>query len=359
MGNLVMQRLDMLKKIKVSITISLITICTLELAIVLSLNFPIIWTVSPNPFVAQKIYRSQRNVIQFMPECSQYDNLLGYSNRMGSCKFSNLEFDTNVHIGETGRIDPHNNDLKNYDCNVIFVGDSITFGWGVEQSQTFASIIGNKTGCKVFNLGVSSYGTAREITDLNRRGILNSDLPTHLFIQYCDNDLKENRIYQENNGILPVMSKKQYSDFTKLNVDRQEYYPLKYSWVIVKRVFQRFVTYTKDIFGCGSNCTKRDGAVQKGNVEIDSFLFAISKLKLYEQKPKVTIFELNGTNRNDCDFSDALTGRKADIERLIGTEITIKPTCGLLTKADYFVLDDHLNKNGHAKVAEDLLKNIL
>lgn len=349
----------MFEKIRALIIICLITVCTLELAIVLSFYFPSIWAISPNPFVGQKLYRSQRNIIQFMPECAQHDNLLGYVNRMGVCRFSNFEFDTTVIIDETGRVDSPNTELKNYDCNVIFVGDSIAFGWGVEQSQTFSAIIGNKTGCKVFNLGVSSYGTARQITDLNQRGILNTDLPTHLFIQYCDNDFKENTIYQKNNGILPVMSKQKYQAIIKSYEERKQYFFLKYSWVIAKRIFQKLKKSATNNPACISNCEKTDNITEKENEEIKAFMYAISKLEIPPQKHKVTIFELNGTNRNDCKFSDALRNSKSKIERSIETEIVIKPTCGLLTKKDYFVLDDHLNRNGHAKVAEYLLKNIL
>jgi len=294
-----------------------------------------------------------------MPECAQYDNLLGYVNRIGSCKFSNLEFDTTVKIGETGRVNSKNNESKNYDCNVIFVGDSITLGWGVEQGQTFSAIVGEKTGCKVFNLGVSSYGTARQIIDLNRRGILNSDLPTHLFIQYCDNDFKENIVYQDNDGILPVMSKQKYFDYIKSYEQRIEYYFPKYSWVIANRLFQKLEIFTRNALPCGANCDGPVNVSEKENSEIKAFMYAFSKLEIALKKPKVTIFELNSSNRNDCEFSEALRDNKDEIERLIGTEITVKPTCGLLTKEDYFVFDDHLNRSGHAKVAEDLLKNIL
>ena len=52
-------------------------------------------------------------------------------------------------------------------------------GWS--KKKRFSHIVGEKLGCKVFNLGVSSYGTARHVIDLNRRGIIKTDVPTHIF----------------------------------------------------------------------------------------------------------------------------------------------------------------------------------
>jgi len=54
---------------------------------------------------------------------------------------------------------------------VILLGDSVTFGTGVEDSETFAAGLGRKaSGWEVVNLGVSGYGTDQELLLLEREG---------------------------------------------------------------------------------------------------------------------------------------------------------------------------------------------
>ncbi len=350
----------MLRRIKTICLIALITISLFEGAIAASFYFPKVWKLNPNPFVAQKLYRSQRNVVQFMPECAEYDGQLGYKNRIGRCEFSNYEFDTNIIVGESGRLsvnesEPYQND---YECNVVFLGDSITFGWGVEQKETFSHLIGKKFGCKVFNLGVSSYGTARQVIDLNRRGILKTDVPTHIFLQYCDNDFKENSVFKRSDGFLPVMSEEQYKSLIASHEKKIEYYFPKYLWVLASRVFQRIAGPSRNITNCSVNCDEQGLVDASENAELGAFLYSLSKLKFDSVKPTFTIFELNGTNRNDCDFSDAVQDKLAEIKTILGDSVSVLPTCGVLTSDDYFILDDHMNARGHTKFSNFVIDNI-
>src|SRR5262245_66362915 len=46
---------------------------------------------------------------------------------------------------------------------LLFVGDSETMGWGVNDGETFASLIASSIEATVLNLGVASCGTVREI----------------------------------------------------------------------------------------------------------------------------------------------------------------------------------------------------
>lgn len=350
----------MLRKIRAICLVTVITISLFEGAIAASFYFPKVWQLSPNPFIAQKLYRSQRNVVQFIPNCAEHDGQLGYKNRLGRCKFSNYEFDTTIIVGESGRLSlrepaPY---LDDYYCNVVFLGDSLTYGWGVEQKETFSHLVGKKLGCKVFNLGVSSYGTARQVIDLNRRGIIKTDVPTHIFLQYCDNDLKENSVFKQHDGSLPVMSEGQYKDLVASYEERTKYYFPKYLWVLSKRVFQRISEATQSSTDCLKNCGKQDSVDAPENAEVDAFLYALSKLEFDKVKPTFTIFELNGTNRNDCNFTDAVQENLAGIKTVLGDRVSVLSTCGVLTSDDYFVLDDHINARGHAKFSDFVLENI-
>ena len=53
-------------------------------------------------------------------------------------------------------------------ARVIVLGDSHAMGWGVEDYDTFRQCTGLEFGYETVNLGVSSYGTVRELRRLER-----------------------------------------------------------------------------------------------------------------------------------------------------------------------------------------------
>lgn len=52
--------------------------------------------------------------------------------------------------------------------DVIFIGDSITFGFGLADDETFVSIYCKAKGVKCANLGIPGAGTLKEVTQLER-----------------------------------------------------------------------------------------------------------------------------------------------------------------------------------------------
>jgi hypothetical protein len=45
---------------------------------------------------------------------------------------------------------------------IVVAGDSYAMGWGVQQDESFPELIERRTGRRVLNAAVSSYGTVRE-----------------------------------------------------------------------------------------------------------------------------------------------------------------------------------------------------
>src|SRR5688572_20115164 len=120
-----------------------------------------------------------RNIIQFNPAYARYDSLLYYTLRPGTFVFSNREYQVTFDVNSAGlRDSEHALDHP----RVISLGDSFAMGWGVEQDQTYAAGVAAKTGLRVLNAGISSYGTAREIALLKR---LQTDSVRFLVFQYC------------------------------------------------------------------------------------------------------------------------------------------------------------------------------
>jgi len=129
-----------------------------------------------------------RAIWQNQPDCVSFDEELVYRPKEGVCRFRNPGFDTTLTFA--GRVRLHA-PMPGGRAGVAVIGDSHAMGWGVNDGETFSARLQERIGRPVFNLGVSSYGTARELIALQRSGLL--DAVDTVIIQYCDNDLVENR----------------------------------------------------------------------------------------------------------------------------------------------------------------------
>src|SRR3989475_7713604 len=130
-----------------------------------------------------------RNIVQALPQCAAYDAQLLYTLRPGGCRFSNREFATWLSVNAMGF---RETTKKDGPPRIAALGDSHAMGWGVEDHETFASLIEQSLGEKVANLSVSSYGTARELLALSRSKL--KGVRT-IIIAYLYGDAKESTDY--------------------------------------------------------------------------------------------------------------------------------------------------------------------
>lgn len=121
-----------------------------------------------------------------MPGCITPDPDLIYKPANGTCKFDDIEFKTTLTFTDAGR----NTGPKPGGTGIAIIGDSHAMGWGVNDRETFAAQLQALSGRPVYNLGVASYGTARELIRLEKSGVL--DKVDTVIIQYCNNDKSEN-----------------------------------------------------------------------------------------------------------------------------------------------------------------------
>jgi GDSL-like lipase/acylhydrolase family protein len=76
---------------------------------------------------------------------------------------------------------------------VVMLGDSITFGTGVADGQTFSDRLDALPGLEVVNLGVDGYGTDQELLRLEREGL--SYHPRVVILNFCvRNDYFDNAL---------------------------------------------------------------------------------------------------------------------------------------------------------------------
>ncbi len=189
------------------------------------LHVPSVTGTLPRPMrrLVQQVYRHFiRSLIQFDPQCAQYDRGLTYTLKPGTCTFANIEFRTTVHVNRMGLRD---DEAALAAPEVIAIGDSHTMGWGVEEDQTFGRVLARKSGLKVLNAGISSYGTVREMMLLDRLDVSRLRV---LVLQYSDNDLIENQTFRAQGDHLPITTEEEYDKVRRYYSGQRSYYPGKY-----------------------------------------------------------------------------------------------------------------------------------
>ncbi len=134
--------------------------------------------VVPFQELARDVYERQRSIWQAQSHCIVFDEVLFYKPRPGKCEFNNIEFSTVLTFDSQGfkqTSPPIRNNHRPFRRRVIVFGDSQAMGWGVQDEETFASVLAAEHGFEVFNLAVASYGTARELLRLQKEFDLQSD----------------------------------------------------------------------------------------------------------------------------------------------------------------------------------------
>lgn len=285
-----------------------------------------------------------RHNIQFSPTCAQFDKNLGYILKSGHCTHSGIEFSNSYLINSVGVRD---DELSLDHPEIIVSGDSFAMGWGVNQEESFAQLLEQKSGMMVLNASVSSYGTAREMIMLKR---VKTDKLKYLIIQYCGNDYEENKSFFLNHNVLHTMSKEKYQYYVA--EDQMKKY------VFGKYVFMEIENRIKETFYSKNSNDDENKPIDKD--EIDLFLNAIINSNLDLKNVQIIAFVMNGRIAEDNKEFPAMLKKKITsrdypdyIRRMIVVDFS-----NILNDDNFYVLDDHLNKTGHAVVADVLYKTI-
>ena len=134
--------------------------------------------------------------VQLRPECSEPDSELLYRLRPGRCRFATHEFATELRVSARHLRE----DRVLVSPNLVFLGDSYTLGWGVEREASFPAIVARNLGRQEVVAANSSYGTVRELLLLRRLALSDFDA---VILQYCTNDVDENRVFIRSGRYVP------------------------------------------------------------------------------------------------------------------------------------------------------------
>jgi len=301
------------------------------------------------PGYRQLYAHNYTNVIQIVPECSEYDSAFFYNLKPGnSCTFSNVEFSNVFTTNSAGMRD---DDSSLTAPEIICLGDSYMMGWGVDQHEPVPAQLEKLSGKKVLNAGMSSFGTAREVKRLHT---LDTSGLRYLVIQYCGNDNEENKAWADHNGVLPISSKESYDSLRLKNEWNRKYFPGKYFVVsttyLLKEKIKALLGKPPSVIGLQPEYP-RDAKNFLDILKIAPVDFTRTKVILFEA---VDLASINDTFINEV---NKLLEQPEYRDHFAGNVQTIS-LAGLLQEDDYYVLDGHLRASGHQKIAAAILKHL-
>jgi len=299
---------------------------------------------------SQYYVSNYRKVIQVESNCSEYDEQFFYRLRPNvQCNFSNIEFSTLI---ETNSIGLRDDETSLSQPDVICIGDSYTMGWGVQQQESFPQQLEHKSGLKVLNAGMSSFGTVRELRKLQT---LDTSNCKWIVLQYCDNDAEETKPFVDNHFNLKTSSKPTYDSLVKRYEWNRVYYPGKTFLSVANNLMKNIV-----------RSSKKDTLVEVGNLKlsmtesVNLFAQTLSYFNVPDSNRRLIILYANEKAQPDERFTQLLQKlfQTSPYKEKFENRVFILNTSSFIGKADRFSLDDHYNKFGHEKIAISI-KNII
>ncbi|MFC1592003.1 SGNH/GDSL hydrolase family protein [Thermodesulfobacteriota bacterium] len=295
---------------------------------------------------------------------SRWDPDLTYTVKPGiRFRWTNREYDI---VSRSNRLGLRDNDDSLHAPEIIALGDSFTMGFGVEQEASFPQLLEKSLGLKVLNAGMNSYGTAREVILLNRR--LDKSRLKYLLVQYCENDFTENREFISKGYRLSITPEDVFGKEIARYRKNRRYYFGKYLFFSL----DKFRNWLMLKVSGNSRATAADiEALHLLHAEV--FLETLSQLKLESEGLRLVLFDLQ--DRTDLQTKQEWLAWGAMfsgshfikmVKKLIAEnsypafieDALVLDTGQFLDKQDHFILDGHINAQGHAKVARKIIAAI-
>ena len=337
--------------------------------------------------LARYLYSLDWTTVHLLPDCGQFDPKLTYRLRPGECKFSELEFDTTYKINSLGVRD----DEESLDGpEIVVLGDSFAMGWGVEQDEAFPSVLEELLSRKVLNAAISSYATAREFGMLAR---IDLSRARYLIIQYASNDFEENRLYATQGNHIPTRGADWYQNQVAAHTRNHSYRAGKYVYEVYRAWIgtplavrlHRFgwpIPRREEFPGLPSFRDRQESADRyRGarlpfrvrsrplsdspakssplRAEADAFLNVVANSPVDLSTLQVIVLSFDFDHRRPRPFIAELTAAVEHHPQLQAWNnlhlFDIMPKLG---REDYLTIDSHLTPQGHAKVAENLFRQI-
>jgi len=264
-----------------------------------------------------------------------------YKMRPGECKLNNIEHSVTL----THDVDGFRNagrPTTNYDVAVI--GDSHAHGFGVQDDETFPRRLESDYNYRTLNLAIGSYATMRELETLQKYG----KKAKYVVIQYCDNDPPEN---EASLRLSKADLKSQVEDGWKAII--ANYHQGK------TLGYRKLLSDLVHMLRNHSFQTKSDWrrTNEQRNMQQEAALFAqiVARYRELLEGKRLVILEVATWGLNSPNFEAAFG---SELEKLGWLRYKLVNTASVLNLDDYFFLDDHINRNGHRKLAAAVAREI-
>ena len=291
-----------------------------------------------------------RGNMSFDREMTDHDPVLSYRFKSNAVhRFSAPEYDFEIRTNSRGFRDDEESLI---DPDIVVVGDSYAFGWGVEETDSFPAVLERALGRKVLNEGLPSYSASRSLALHKELGIK----PKVLVIQYCDNDANENRSFFNTGGRIPCATRQGYEEFCDVFEGPQyRYYPGRYlrEYIPLWRSYER---------AGHTNGVPPFVAEQKRDVDTEASWLAnaLRAAQLDNHGTLLVVTELSTYGRNLPGFPDAvLKIVQYHNAKLFGFAYAEAVDMSeILQPGDHYTLDDHCNAQGYRKAGEAIAEAI-
>ena len=200
---------------------------------------------------------------------------------------------------------------------------------------------------------MSSFGTVRELRKLQT---LDTSNCKWIVLQYCDNDVEENKPFVDNHFSLKTSSAATYDSLVRRYEWNRVYYPGK-----------TFLTVDNFILkDAAKRLAKKDEMIQVGNIKVSAsetvqlFAETLSYFNVPDTSMRMIILYANEKDEPDERFTNGLQQlfQTSPYREKFQNRVFLLNTSRLLNKNDHYILDDHYNKTGHEKIANAIKKII-
>ena len=287
----------------------------------------------------------EEDLLQFDPRYAVYNSDLFYTLKPDtSFTFQNIEYKNVVRTNGLGLRD-HDSSLRS--PRIACIGDSYTMGWGVGQDDCYPARLRSLMGGGVINMGVPSYGTARELINLGR---IDVSRLRWVILQYCSNDASENETAAENHYKLPISSRAEYDRLVRSSAVSGTYFPGKYFLTITNLYWKSLVNKIHPFFNLRWDRT--DGLLkQEEQARVFLDLLAHSAIDFKKVGVVVTMMD-DYENMNDVFLRTVKRlSSEAPYREIFGSGLKVLDIAPLLDKDDFYILDIHYKPKGYEKIA--------
>lgn len=223
--------------------------------------------------------------------------------------------------------------------DVAVIGDSHAFGFGVQDNQTFASLLESTYHYKTINLAIPSYASARELEVLKEYG---KDAK-YVVMQYCPNDFGENEAFiRLGREDFRAQGENQWRNAIAIYQEgKSQGYrkPLHDLAVMLKN-------HTYDSKSGWRKLYEQDRPLEK---EATAFAQIISRYRSLLEGKRLLLLEVAPRGANSPRLEATFA---TELNRLSWLNYHVLNTAQILTLDDYFFFDDHINQSGHDKLAK-------